>query len=109
MTSLKADQNIFEFGKQYSPLVATSLILSAVVDWWNMVFLCYYLAKRRPTFKETVKIVNRMMLFSIETGLITRCVVVAACVAQVIFIRYTSLVAVSTISCVSHLADILLL
>lgn len=80
VTSLQADQ-ILKFEKQYNPLVVTSLILSAVVDLWNMVFLCYFLAKRRPAFKQTAKIINRMMLFSIETGLITRYAIINASVS----------------------------
>ena len=84
--------DLLEFEEKFTWLVSTSLILSTIVDLWNMAFLCYYLSQRRTTFKKwdlphqfgsmmhalmmpyhrTAKMINRMMLFSVETGIITR-------------------------------------
>lgn len=64
--------DLLEFEKKFTWLVSTSLMLSTLADLWNMSFLCYYLSQRRTAFKQTAKVINRMMLFSVETGIITR-------------------------------------
>lgn len=51
VTAIKTG-DLLEFEEKFTWLVSTSLILSTVVDLWNMAFLCYYLSQRRTSFKK---------------------------------------------------------
>lgn len=74
-------------------IVAASL-MPVVVDLWNTVFLCWYLSKQTTAFKQyafsfllavdlllipqyvtrSSQLINRLMVFSLEAGVVTRCV-----------------------------------
>ncbi|KAF8492940.1 hypothetical protein JB92DRAFT_3000838 [Gautieria morchelliformis] len=51
-------------------MVTTALVISTVIDIINTSALCVYLRRRRSTFKSTQRIVDKLMMYSIETGLI---------------------------------------
>jgi len=66
-----------EFLQRYHWAVTTVLVLPAVVDVLNTSTLCYYLSRRRSGYKPTQRLVDQLMIFAIETGLLTSLCAVA--------------------------------
>ncbi|KAH7907171.1 hypothetical protein BJ138DRAFT_1093049 [Hygrophoropsis aurantiaca] len=60
-----------EFRAHVFPTMVTGWVISAVVDTLIASSLCYYLHKRRTGMKRTDSIINRLLLYSINTGAIT--------------------------------------
>ncbi|KIJ44847.1 hypothetical protein M422DRAFT_251833 [Sphaerobolus stellatus SS14] len=54
----------------------TSLALDAACDLMIVVTLCYYLNRRRSGFKSTETLINKLIMWTINTGLLTSVVAV---------------------------------
>jgi len=64
--------NYPEFEAKWIWLLATTVLLGAFIDVSVAVLLCYYFAKhRRHSTHRTVKLLDKMIMWTIETGLIT--------------------------------------
>jgi len=73
--------------KECTRLVEAWLIIQAIVDVVIAVYMCLLLQRRRTGFQKTDSIINRMVLYTISTGLVT-CVL--SCVYIVLFTKYQS-------------------
>ncbi|KAF8586983.1 hypothetical protein K439DRAFT_1631103, partial [Ramaria rubella] len=56
---------------RYSWLETTHLTVDAAVDVTITASLCYYLLLRKTTFKPTQRMVHRLVVYTVETGLAT--------------------------------------
>lgn len=59
------------FRERVYPTMVAGWVLSAVVDSAIAFTLCLYLRKRRTSMKRTDSILNRLLLYSINTGAVT--------------------------------------
>ncbi|TDL15202.1 hypothetical protein BD410DRAFT_845408 [Rickenella mellea] len=71
ITALGFTTNIESFAAKYSWIVRGTLVTDAIVDTINTVALCYYLSRGRTGFHATDRIVDTIILWTIETGLTT--------------------------------------
>ncbi|KAF8507931.1 hypothetical protein JB92DRAFT_656708 [Gautieria morchelliformis] len=60
--------NVGEFNMRYSWLMTTHMVVSVVVDVTRTASLCYYLLRRRTVFKQTRRLVHKIVLYTAETG-----------------------------------------
>ncbi|KAF8531995.1 hypothetical protein JB92DRAFT_2846017 [Gautieria morchelliformis] len=63
--------NIPEFVARYLWLVVTPMTINVAVDILNTSALCFYLIRGRSEFRSSQKIIDSLLLFTVETGLIT--------------------------------------
>jgi hypothetical protein len=64
--------SILQFEIDFKWLLTSILAVGAAVDVIIAASLCYYLRKHRATsFQRTVKVINQMMIWTVETGLVT--------------------------------------
>ncbi|KAF9563462.1 hypothetical protein CPC08DRAFT_323859 [Agrocybe pediades] len=68
---------------QYSPLTITINALSTTSDVIIAASLCFLLHRARTGFKRTDTIINRLILFIINTGVLTTCCAVASLICLV--------------------------
>ncbi|KAF7968444.1 hypothetical protein HWV62_30567 [Athelia sp. TMB] len=73
ITILSFKLSIAEFAIKYIWLVKASLALLLVVDVLNTTALCYYLRSERTGYSNTDSIMNKLFLWTLETGMITSC------------------------------------
>jgi len=64
-------QFISVFLKKYKWFFIFSLSEGVALDIVNTASLCFYLIPRKPPFANTRKVVNKIILWSIETGILT--------------------------------------
>ncbi|KAF8507925.1 hypothetical protein JB92DRAFT_2956253 [Gautieria morchelliformis] len=60
--------NVGEFNMRYSWLMTTHMVVSVVVDVTSTASLYYYLLRRRTVFKQTRRLVHKIVLYTAETG-----------------------------------------
>ncbi|KAF4601457.1 hypothetical protein EYR38_006110 [Pleurotus pulmonarius] len=73
MSAVVSTTTLHEFAVHWEWLVTANWVISAFVDTMITVLLFYTLArKRRVAFKGTIKLIDRLILTTIETGLMTR-------------------------------------
>jgi len=64
--------SVLQFERDYKWLLTSILAVGAAVDVIIAASLCYFLRQHRATsFQRTVKMINQMMIWTIETGLVT--------------------------------------
>jgi hypothetical protein len=68
------------FRDKYMWTFVLAQALNTVTDVWNATALVLYLRSRRSTYKSTNDMINRMMIFSLETGMVTAGLALALCV-----------------------------
>ncbi|KAG2153599.1 uncharacterized protein EDB93DRAFT_1248862 [Suillus bovinus] len=56
---------------EFSWVLTTGLLLSALVDVMITTFLCYFLRKQRPSFTDTMRIIDTLTFWTIQNGSIT--------------------------------------
>lgn len=76
--------SIPNFFANFQWLVTTQFVLSAAVDVLNTVSLCFYLLRRRTDFKSTQRMVDKLVMYTIETGLITSMCAVAIVILSLV-------------------------
>ncbi|KAF8578373.1 hypothetical protein K439DRAFT_487168 [Ramaria rubella] len=64
-------KTISRFLASYAWLLTTSMALNATVDIWISCGLCYCLFRVRPMLQDTRKIVDQLLMYTIEIGLLT--------------------------------------
>ncbi|KAJ7575920.1 hypothetical protein C8J56DRAFT_1118448 [Mycena floridula] len=62
---------ISRFEKKYPSIIIISLSVAMVIDLLNTCSICYYLHTMRTGFKATDALVDQIMAWAIETGLLT--------------------------------------
>jgi len=72
-----SSETLPQFLQRYHWAVTIELVLPAVVDVLNTSTLCFYLSRRRTGYKPTQRMVDQLMIFAIETGLLTSLCAVA--------------------------------
>ncbi|KAG9218560.1 hypothetical protein CCMSSC00406_0001326 [Pleurotus cornucopiae] len=73
MSAVVSTTTLHDFEIRWEWLVTANWVTSAFVDTMITVLLFYTLArKRRVAFKGTIKLIDRLILTTIETGLMTR-------------------------------------
>jgi len=72
------------FFARYQWLATTPFVLNVVVDILNTSSLCYYLLRRRSSSKTTQRKVEKLVMYTIETGLITSLCAVAIAICSLI-------------------------
>ncbi|KAJ7134455.1 hypothetical protein C8R44DRAFT_770513 [Mycena epipterygia] len=82
VTILSGQVSVAEFGARYGWIVEALLIINFIVDTINTSALTYYLQRGRTGFKATDLVVEKLVMWTIETGLITA---VAAAVQLILF------------------------
>ncbi|KAF8584810.1 hypothetical protein K439DRAFT_1616425 [Ramaria rubella] len=65
------NHNLEEFQAKYLWCFTSLMVLIVVTDSTNAIALSYYLSSNRSGIKQTDMIVNRMIMFSIESGILT--------------------------------------
>jgi len=70
VASIRA-KSLSQFSTDWKWLIIGSTIVEMVVDLWNTAGLCYYLAPKRGDFSRTRSLINKIMLWAVETGVIT--------------------------------------
>jgi len=68
------------FFQQFSWVFTFGLILSAFVDIMITAFLCYFLRKNRPSFTDTMRIIDTLTFWTIQNGSITCAATIATLV-----------------------------
>ncbi|KAH0582343.1 hypothetical protein H2248_010291 [Termitomyces sp. 'cryptogamus'] len=67
-------QDLLATKDEWQWLFVTTFVLSATTDVFNTVSLCYYLWPHRGTnFRSTKTIIDKLILWTIQTGLVTSC------------------------------------
>ncbi|KAJ7626271.1 hypothetical protein DFH06DRAFT_1228419 [Mycena polygramma] len=82
VTVLSGRVSVAQFGVQYGWLVESILIINLIVDIVNTSALTYYLNRGRTGFKGTDRVLEKLVVWTIETGLITA---IAAAVQLAVF------------------------
>ncbi|KAJ7146032.1 hypothetical protein C8R44DRAFT_863849 [Mycena epipterygia] len=82
VTILSGEVSVAEFGVRYGWIVESLLIINLIVDIINTSALSYYLNRGRTGFKGTDQVLEKLVIWTIETGLITA---VAAAVQLILF------------------------
>ncbi|KAG1724017.1 hypothetical protein EDB19DRAFT_323913 [Suillus lakei] len=82
-----------EFRVRVFATMVAGQVLSAVVDGVIAFTLCFYLRKRRTGMKRTDSIINRLQLYSINTGAITSLIAALAVVAFIVLPTTTAFIA----------------
>ncbi|KAF8580007.1 hypothetical protein K439DRAFT_1637393 [Ramaria rubella] len=77
-------QTIPRFFQHFRWLVDAQLSLDAAVDILNTGSLCYYLLCRRTDFKPTQRLVDKLVVYTIETGLLTSLCAVTVLICSLI-------------------------
>jgi hypothetical protein len=66
-------QSLVHFAHQWRWLLTTVLVISACVDVIIAISLCYFLLQHRDkTFDRTTKVLDRLVAWTLQTGLMTR-------------------------------------
>jgi len=90
---LGKSKTTLDYLERYEWLITTVFILSAVLDVLTTVALSYHLWLRRSGFKSTKRMVDKLLMYTVETGLLTcLCAVVALICVRVMkdnFIDWT--------------------
>ncbi|KAG2153598.1 uncharacterized protein EDB93DRAFT_226367 [Suillus bovinus] len=68
MLKLKSYDTFFQ---RFSWVFFFGLLLSALVDVMITTFLCYFLRKKRPSFTDTMRIIDTLTFWTIQNGSIT--------------------------------------
>lgn len=68
------------FFQRFSWVFTSGLLLSVLVDIMITTFLCYFLRRNRPRFTDTIRIIDALTLWTIQTGLVTSTVAIATLV-----------------------------
>lgn len=68
MLKLKSYNTFFQ---RFSWIFTFGLILSALVDIMITTFLCYFLRKNRPSFTDTMRIIDTLTFWTIQNGSMT--------------------------------------
>lgn len=71
ITIISFKTQVATFSIQYSWLVTTGLVMLLFVDIVNTVSLCTYLRIERTGFSSTDSMLNKLFLWTLETGLLT--------------------------------------
>ncbi|TDL15203.1 hypothetical protein BD410DRAFT_778295 [Rickenella mellea] len=71
VTALGFRTNIETFALKYSWIVRGVLVTDTIVDTINTLALCYYLSKGRTGFHKTDRMIDTIILWTVETGLTT--------------------------------------
>ncbi|KAF9510608.1 hypothetical protein BS47DRAFT_54287 [Hydnum rufescens UP504] len=71
--------------KECTWLVKAWLIIQAIADVVIATYMCLLLRRRRTGFQKTDSVINRMVLYTISTGLVTS---ILSCVGLVLFAKY---------------------
>ncbi|EJD40256.1 hypothetical protein AURDEDRAFT_127756 [Auricularia subglabra TFB-10046 SS5] len=81
--ALRIRQTVLNFMLDYGWYLKGSFFASAAVDVWNTTTLCVILARHRqgPQTKHTIRVLNKLILGSIEIGLITSIIAVIVLIA----------------------------
>ncbi|KAJ7574273.1 hypothetical protein C8J56DRAFT_1172837 [Mycena floridula] len=67
--------------REVSPITITINALSAGVDFYIVVVLCFLLYRARTGFKKSNKMISRLIMFMIETGILTTFFAIGSLVA----------------------------
>ncbi|TDL18471.1 hypothetical protein BD410DRAFT_793171 [Rickenella mellea] len=71
VTALGFLTTLEQFAEKYGWLVKGVLVLDVIVDIINTTALCYYLSKGRTGFHSTDRMIDTIILWTVETGLLT--------------------------------------
>ncbi|KAF7981412.1 hypothetical protein HWV62_33391 [Athelia sp. TMB] len=71
ITIISFQTDVATFSIQYSWLVTTGLVMLLFVDMVNTISLCTYLRIERTGFSSTDSMLNKLFLWTLETGLLT--------------------------------------
>jgi len=82
VTILSGEVSVAEFGVRYGWIVESLLIINLIVDIINTSALSYFLNRGRTGFKGTDQVLEKLVVWTIETGLITA---IAAAVQLILF------------------------
>lgn len=74
MLKLKSYNTFFQ---RFSWIFTFGLILSALVDIMITTFLCYFLRKNRPSFTDTMRIIDTLTFWTIQNGSMTSAAAIA--------------------------------
>lgn len=77
MLKLKSYNTFFQ---RFSWIFTFGLLLSALVDIMITTFLCYFLRKNRPTFTDTMRIIDTLTFWTIQNGSMTSAAAIATLV-----------------------------
>jgi len=76
-------KTLTKFIDDYPWLVTTQLVLGAVIDVLNTSSICFYLLRRRSNISMSHKLVDRIVIWSIETGMVTSVTAVAMMICAI--------------------------
>lgn len=74
MLKLKSYNTFFQ---RFSWIFTFGLVLSALVDIMITTFLCYFLRKNRPSFTDTMRIIDTLTFWTIQNGSMTSAAAIA--------------------------------
>lgn len=74
MLKLKSYNTFFQ---RFSWIFTFGLLLSALVDIMITTFLCYFLRKNRPSFTDTMRIIDTLTFWTIQNGSMTSAAAIA--------------------------------
>jgi len=74
--------HITNYEARYPWTITLSLVVAMSIDVLNTCALCYYLRQLRTQFKGTNSLIDKIMTYSIETGLITSVCAVAMLILE---------------------------